>query len=100
MLNRKAIEDGVAALVQIRKSHVRSGHEPNDCGRRDAAFAGAIRIFMALARSGGVAKGYGWTRQEGPLLDVVILRAADRITLAAMKGFEQQAFDSYPPKLR
>ncbi len=100
MLNRQAIHDGIAILVQIRDTKIRSGHEPNDCGRRDAAFAGAIRTFIALARSGGVAKGYQWAKQEGPLLDVVILRAAGRMTLAAMKGFEQQSFDSYPPKLR
>lgn len=100
MLNRKTIEDGIAILVQIHDTKIRCGYEPTDGSRRDAAFAGAVRTFIALARSGGVAKGYQWAKQEGPLLDVVVLRASKRITLRAMRGFEQRPFSEYPEKVR
>lgn len=90
MLNRQAIEVAVAAMVI----------ENLGSGNHLHRLEGAVRLFVTLARTNGVAKGYGWTTSAGAVVDVVQLRTAGRITLAAMKGFEQLPFIAYPRKLR
>ncbi len=90
MLNRNAIETAIAAMVIERLG---SG---NHLHRLD----GAVRLFVTLAQTNGVAKGYVWTRNASAVVDVVRLRSSGRITLAAMKDFEQKPFGTYPAKLR